>query len=338
MKYVLFICKRRSSYGVSYGLINSARFVANALDKLRGVKAEVIDVVDNNYIDREVHKRKPTHVIIEALWVVPSKFPILMRLHPNVKWYVRIHSKPEFIANEGIAFEWLGKYAEIQDLFKNLIVGTNNDEFSDTLAEVLSFNVVNMPNIYDVISRGTGTITRNKSVINIGCFGAVRPMKNHLVQALAAIKFAHHHNKFLMFHINSDRVEQRGHEVLKNLRALFASTARTRLVEHPWMPHDKFINLVRSMDIGMQVSMSETFNIIAADFISVNRPVVVCPDVFWMPSYAKANPNSIIDIERAIHRVLKIHSVLPFVRYLDKFWLWLNNRKALRSWIEVLAD
>ena len=61
----LFICKERS-YGVSYGLINSAQFVANFLNK-NGVESHVITVIDNNDIDREVTKYKPTHVFIEAL-------------------------------------------------------------------------------------------------------------------------------------------------------------------------------------------------------------------------------------------------------------------------------
>ena len=100
---VLFICKIRSNfYGPSFGLINSCRFIANALEA-NGVEAKVVPVVDNSDIDREVHKFKPTHVFIEALWVVPSKFEELIPLHPKKKWFVRIHSKVPFLANEGMA-------------------------------------------------------------------------------------------------------------------------------------------------------------------------------------------------------------------------------------------
>ena len=80
---LLFICKLRSGfYGPSFGLINSCKFVANALAKY-GIEAKVVTVVDNNSIDREIHQYKPTHVFIEALWVVPSKFKELIPLHPR---------------------------------------------------------------------------------------------------------------------------------------------------------------------------------------------------------------------------------------------------------------
>ena len=76
---ILFICKRRNDkYGVSFGLINSCMFVCNALSKYN-IESKTITVTDNNDIDREVSVYKPTHVFIEALWVVPEKFHILIK-------------------------------------------------------------------------------------------------------------------------------------------------------------------------------------------------------------------------------------------------------------------
>jgi hypothetical protein len=40
-------------------------------------ESNIVVVLDNNEIDKYVTKYKPTHVIIEALWVVPTKFHIL---------------------------------------------------------------------------------------------------------------------------------------------------------------------------------------------------------------------------------------------------------------------
>jgi hypothetical protein len=80
---VLFVCKQRiDSYGTPIGLINSATFAARTL-KNNGIEARVVSVVDNSFIDREVHAYKPTHVIIEALWVTPIKFYELLPLHPT---------------------------------------------------------------------------------------------------------------------------------------------------------------------------------------------------------------------------------------------------------------
>ena len=91
---VLFICKKKKSSGpgpytqvISSGLLNSATFVNNML-VANGIESKIVEVQDNNDIDREVHSYKPTHVIIEALWVVPSKFEVLTKLHPDVELFI----------------------------------------------------------------------------------------------------------------------------------------------------------------------------------------------------------------------------------------------------------
>jgi len=56
------------------------------------------------------------------------------------------------------------------------------------------------------------------------------------------------------------------------------------------------MKLVRLMDLGMQVSYSETFNIVSADFAVANVPLVVSPEVSWVAKMFQADPNSRIDI------------------------------------------
>jgi len=113
---VLFILKRKQDYygteiqiGLSTGLYNSAVYIDLML-KSENIISKIVVVEDNNSIDKEVFDFKPTHVIIEALWVVPEKFKILSKLHPTVKWIVRLHSQIPFISLEGVAMKWISKY------------------------------------------------------------------------------------------------------------------------------------------------------------------------------------------------------------------------------------
>ncbi len=323
---ILFICKQRVSYGVSYGLINSARFVAEALTRF-GIEAKVISVVDNNCIDRAVTEFKPDIVIIEALWVVPSKFPVLVKLHPTVKWVVRLHSKSDFIANEGIAMDWIAQYVKTP----GVQVSANNKELADSLAKIFDVEIPYSPNIYEgsyVISNPS----QECGEIRIGCFGAIRPLKNHLTQAMAAIAYAKKHGKVLKFYINSDRVEQKGEEPLKNLRALFAATPNATLCELPWVNHEDFMKVVASMDLVMQVTLSETFNIVSADAVANGVPVLVCPDVEWAPLLCMANPMSLRSIERGITRVLALKYILVrWARLTLKWW----NQRAIKQWLRI---
>ena len=328
---VLFILKKRQTShtgyaSVSSGLLNSARFVSDMLNK-NGIESHLVEVRDNNCIDREVTKFKPTHVIIEALWVVPQKFEVLTKLHPNVQWIIRLHSDISFLANEGIAIEWIYEYLK----YDNVKISANDWETNFNFELLTNKQFVYLPNYYPV-----GFFNKNKpkpdtrKVINVGCFGAVRPLKNQLIQAVAAIDYADTYGKKLKFHINTQRIEGRGEPVLKNLRALFENNPKHKLIEHGWLSHDDFIDLVQRMDIGLQVSFSETFNIVSADFVNNNIPVVTSNEVEWVNPVYFANPSKVSSIVLRMRRAI-LASRFKF-NFLNKLSLWYYSFKSEKIW------
>lgn len=311
MKKVLFILKRREDFnatvhshvGLSTGLYNSASFVHNMLNDL-GIESNLEVAIDNNCIDRLVTKHRPTHVIIEALWVVPSKFIILQKLHPDIKWIIRLHSDMPFMAGEGNAMDWLGDYSR----FKNIIVACNAPRMlRETRLYLQHLNqwdnattnerVIYLPNYYpqDYVAK---PFKKNKYWIDIGCFGAVRPLKNHLLQAFGAIEFAEKIGKQLRFHVNAGRIEMQGGPALNNLKGLFQqiSDHGHQLVNHQWTPREGFLELCSTVDIGLQVSFSETFNIVGADVISQGVPLVGSVEIPWAIPFTGANPTESSEI------------------------------------------
>lgn len=330
MKKVLFICKKNYNYGFvshtrrSSGLFNSTKFVADALNN-HGIEADVVEVVDNNCIDREVTLYKPTDVVIEALWVVPEKFRILKKLHPHVKWHVHIHSNIPFIANEGSAMEWILEY-----LKHGVKVIANCKKAYDGLYSLIgSDNLLYLPNVYP--SKFTAPKWKHRDHIHVACFGAIRPMKNQLIQAIAAIEFAKDMGKPLHFHINGTRVENSGGgSVLKNLKALFEKTPNVKLVEHNWHEHDQFIETLKHMDIGLQVSLSETFNIVTADMVSAGLPVVTSDMIDWVSNDCHADTSDVLDIKAVMNDMW--HNGI-MVR-LNQLYLAFNSKKATRLWVK----
>ena len=312
---VLFIPKRREDFdpikhntnGLSTGLFNSATFMVNMLTSY-GIDARLEVAIDNNCIDRLVTKHNPTHVIIEALWVVPSKFIILSKLHPTVKWIIRLHSELPFLAGEGMAMNWLGDYAD----YPNIYISANAPRMLEETRtyirikkqwtyERVNEKVFYLPNYYPQIYR-TKKYEVNKEHIDIGCFGALRPLKNHLTQAIAALKFAEHIDKKLHFHINDGRVEMKGEAILNNLRDLFQGLYDQghRLISNDWTPRDQFLELCGKMDIGLQVSFSETFNIVGADIISQGVPLVGSTEIPWIDEAYTARAQYYDEIYRAL--------------------------------------
>lgn len=331
MKVQFITCDRvKDTYGVTSGLFNSATFVRNFLNSI-GIKSALTPVTDSNGIDKVVTEYNPDVVVIEALWCPPGKFEELLKLHrhKNRRWIIRIHSKAPFLANEGLATRWIIQYANL-----GLDIAPNTEELTEQFKSSLPFGKFTyLPNIYYADTFKKKTVKKDDSdFVDIGCFGAIRPMKNTYQQALAAIDFANILNKKLRFHVNSSRLEQSGNNVLKNLEALFEYSPH-ELVHHPWYKHNDFLKAVSKMDICMQVSFSESFNIVTADSVTAKVPVVCSEDISWMPRIMRVKPTSHSSI---VTRLDVAYSLSKLIVFTQSMFLRYYNYKAKKCWVKNL--
>jgi glycosyltransferase involved in cell wall biosynthesis len=275
-----------------------------------GVPSKLVVIHDNNDIDREVTAYRPSHVIIEALWVVPEKFEVLTRLHPDVMWIVRLHSDLPFLATEGVAVDWIRRYIR----YPQVVVAANSHRAWDGVrmlvaephqqwqADEILNKVWYLPNFYPVPSK-VCVVDPYWSDLNVGCFGAIRPLKNQLIQAVAAVQLTQtYKKKNLWFHVNATRLEQMGGNVLRNMEALF-NRSGARLVKHPWMNRNEFLAQLKGMDVAMCVSLSETFCVVAADAVASGVPLVCSAEVSWARE-GVANPFSVNSIVDALNHTL----------------------------------
>lgn len=354
-KRILILLKQSYTYGApeqgpaKAGLLNSADFLAGGLEVAFDLDVKVVVCTDANDIDREVFNYKPDLCILEALWYTPEKLLEVQQLHRGVVFVVRINSKIPFLALEGMSVGWMKQYLTNAKSAKldNLILSTNNFYCTRDL-NAASIPNVYLPNLYPAVPEKAETIINKiseearlaldmpldlgKKTLNVGCFGAIRPLKNQLIQAVAAIEYANNNGLTLLFHINSSRVEQQGSEPLKNLRSLFEGGPH-HLVEHGWVGHQEFLDVLREMDVCLQVSFTESFNIVTADTISQYVPVVVSPDIDWVPPICRADPNDATAIATTLGYVLG-HNALVIRRTVKALNTY--TRKGTKEWFNFL--
>jgi glycosyltransferase involved in cell wall biosynthesis len=319
---ILFIAKKSSGYGYygASGLRNSVRFLVDMLNE-SGIEAKLEIVTDNNDIDRVVSKYNPSVVIIEALWVVPEKFDVLKQLHPDVRWVVRGHSDIPFLATEGIAIDWIFGYAR-----RGVSVAFNDPRTVENFQKLLGGDeILYLPNYYPLY--GSVQSDKDDCCFNVGCFGAIRPLKNQLLQAVAAIRYADKTGKRLRFHINATRCEQGGDSVLKNLRSLFANSGH-ELVESRWHNHENFLRLIGTMNVEMAVSFSETFCITAADAIAAGVPLICSSEVPWAsrqsivcPTETDAMVKKLEHLHAGLNHTLNYRNLYKYSKKSKQIWL-----------------
>lgn len=333
MKKILFLLKDRaySPAKGSYGLLNSASQVAAYLTEKLNI-CHIATVFDANGIDRVMNDFKPDIVIIEALWVTAKKLDELMHVprYHHVHWVIRVHSDMGYLTTEGNGIKTLNDYIDL-DIDK-LTISLNNEHFTKALSQALGFRFAYLPNII-TYHEPFEDYTREKTRINIGCFGALRLLKNQPFQAICAIEAANRMDKKLMFHITPNTPTDKD-TVLENLKQIFVNTQH-ELVMHPWMETRKFHKLISKMDLGLQLSYTESFNIVTADFVSKNKLILVSGAIDWMPEMFQV---STTDYEEVIKKIIFLytHRNDDHLKKLNQSHLHNYNKGAKLRWDKFL--
>ncbi len=318
------------------GLSNAAKATTESLlDSI--INIEQSFVFDNNDIWLECEKHKPNYVIIDGLWVVPEKFEELAPLYPHIKWVIRIHSEISFIAQEGIFTDWVYKYLKI----KNVVLTFNSLKIFNIMKKIThpySNKIEYLPNLY-TLAKNNMKIKKNidKSILKIGVFGAARVLKNQLAQAVAALDFAEELDKPLELFININTKDPNGLPIYLNIIHLiknhYSGRHTVNLVE--WTNHETFLEIMREIDIVMQVSFTETFNLVCCDSLNMNTPIIGVSEIPWMHSISHADPVGHQSMLKALRRAYR-HS--RWNVWLNSFNLRRYNKKSVKVWENLFSN
>jgi hypothetical protein len=135
------------------------------------------------------------------------------------------------------------------------------------------------------------------------------------------------------FWVSTGRVDG-GNSILESVRGLVSGIPGFTLKELKWTTWPNFRALVRKMHLMIQVSYTESFNMVTADGIAVGVPSVVSGAIPWAPDYWVAHFDDVGDIARVGRQLITdpqapkdgLYALEHYNR--DSFGAW---RKFLKS-------
>ncbi len=322
------------------GLFNSAAFVVDMLNA-SGVPARLVQVGGDKDIFNAIAMTEPSDVVFEAFFAAPETIDKITRKYPNIRCFVRNHSEILFLSWDSNAMTWIAGYLNNPNMHLSSNTARSVGDFRHVVKayhphwddDTVNHQVELLPN-YHPVDAALPRVPSPFGILNVGCLGALRQQKNHLLQAICALDVARQMRRRLRFHINGTRVEHQSGGTLKNLRALFRNSPNAELVEHDWLSRPQFLDLVRRMDIGMQVSVSESFNIVTADFVQENRPVVGSREIPFIDKRIQADPSSGADIIKKMHLALRSSSIVDH----NRRGLLNYNNMSRAAWLCVFGE
>ncbi len=154
---------------------------------------------------------------------------------------------------------------------------------------------VQFPGIFDDVVKARIENRKKSKVWRIGLFCAYRPFKNITTQLTACSIVNTKYNIPIEVHL----FEESRNPIYKNIRTL-SKNLKFNIIFHPQCKNEKFLSLLRNMDIGMQVSYSETFSYVMGEHMMFGTPTISSSTVPFASRIAEFNNAESIAKEIAI--------------------------------------
>src|SRR5665213_295018 len=290
-----------------------------------------VDMVTGIELYNSTHLYPLTHVVISTPWLSVYDLRDLLTFFPDIDFAILSHSNVGFLQADPWGVGLIKSYLALTEEFDNLAVGANSDKLFQWLQNTIGGDTVLLPNLYSLKDHKPEKHWFGASPIKIGSFGAIRPEKNFMTAAAAAVAIQSLTNTDVELHMSTGG-EGGGEFTTAAIAQLFDGPGLT-LVKHEWCLWPDFIQLVGDMDLLIQPSYTESFNMITADGILMGVPSVVSSAINWAPNEWKADSDNAMAIARVGFDLLSYGNYGEGRKALEK-----HNRSALHLWKKYLMN
>jgi hypothetical protein len=300
-----------SHVGLGISSLNSARVLRNA-----GVWADawaagtVADIDAKLEVTQGVSHPEGTHpishVVIQAPWVQTKDLQALLMKWPDVHFCVLCHSNIGFLQVDPNAIRLMREQSEFSLSHHNFSVGGNCERFTSAWSQMYGVPMALLPNLYDVTTIkpvGQRVPWQPGNTLRVGVFGAVRPLKNMISSVAAAVEVAHQTRADVEIWMSDGRNEG-GATIPAAIEQLTTGIPNVRLKKAGWQTWPAFRQTVAKMNLLLNVSYTESFQIVCADGVAEGVASVTGESLDWTPSSWCANADDVNDIASTARRLL----------------------------------
>jgi len=276
------------------GFWNTVVPVLNSLD----IKTTISNIQNNA---NQTGQIPISHVVIAAPWVETIDMLTLLKTFPDINFVLVCHSNVGFLQADSNGVKIFREALSTQVGNSQFQVAGNCKRFCDWVKQAYSSDCLWLPNLYNfnqfqTIKLPHKNIPWKSGKIRIGSFGAMRPLKNQISAAGAALEISNRLGADLEFWLSSGRAEGGGIGVKRAIQELFANIPNAQIKESGWQSWSDFRRIVGNMDLLLQPSYTESFNMVTADGIAEGVASVVSDAIDWVPSDWIASVDDVHDI------------------------------------------
>lgn len=321
-----------SHIGLGVAGVNNAKVLQK-----HGVRASVEPIVNANDLrNKLLGMPSVTHVVISAPWVPTVELAAILREFSRIQFTVNCHSNVAFLQADTNGVKLMREYIELERATLNFSVAGNSRKFVHWVREAMDTTCDYLPNMYyldySVASVQNQAIYKG-GVLRIGAFGATRPQKNLMSAAGAALELSADLKTDVEFWVSGGRTEGGGNTILNAVRQLLNNQPGITLKELSWASWPQFRAIVRRMHLLIQVSTTESFNMVTADGVAEGVPSIVSEAIDWAPPYWMAHIDDVSDMARIGRQLIfdpQAHS--DGLQHLEK-----HNAESFDAWLKYLG-
>lgn len=329
LAYKNFAAFRNISHiGLGVSALNTSKVLAK-----QGVDSEVWPIVQASDLAAKLRASPATHVVIAAPWIPSIDIQNLLAAFPATRFAVNCHSNVGFLQADTNGVRLMREGMEIEMGASRFHIAGNSLKFCRWIYAAYGAPCTYLPNLYYLDNQPQPTPPFSGGTLRIGTFGAVRPLKNYMSAAGAALTIAKGLKANLELWVSAGRTEGGGDIVLNSVRAMIDGLPGVSIVHSGWQSWPKFRQVAGHMHLLLQPSFTESFNIVTADGVAEGVPSVVSQAIDWVPEHWKANSDDVLDIARVGYTLL----CDPRAATDGYNALIMHNRQGTAAWLQFLS-